>query len=207
MSSASHPIPLHGRILFWISSALVAVSLAVALLSSPVVSTGSWKEFDIDMLAWLAFVVGAGIRWWSAFYRIETPGAPLATSGPYSICRHPVRWGNLFLGFSLACFLCSLTCAVGFLIAAIGYFSLSIAAEERKLRERFGEEYERYSSAVPRFWPRIWLFRTPENIDIDIATLARELRQMAIWVWLPAIGKAAVQCRAAAWWPHFFGLP
>jgi protein-S-isoprenylcysteine O-methyltransferase Ste14 len=207
MSTASTSRPIRSRVQLWLSLALIGVSLSLTLLSSPLVSMGSWNEFDVDMLGWLIFVLGAGMRWWCAFYRSEGIASPLCMSGPYSICRHPAQWGNLFLGISLACFLSSLTCALGFMIAAIGYFSLSIPVEERKLRERFGGEYEQYSRVVPRFWPRVWLFQTPENITIDMPTLSHELRRMAIWMWLPAIGKAAAQCRAEAWWPHFFGLP
>lgn len=186
---------------------LIVVCLALTLLSSPLVSVGTWNEFDVDMFGWLFFVCGAAMRWWSAFYRTETQPQPLATAGPYSICRHPAQLGNLFFCVSLACFLSSLTCLFGFAVAAIGCFSLTIPAEERRLRETFGEQYDQYCRTVPRLWPRLRLFQTPENIVLDIGTLAHELRRMAVWMWLPVIGKAAAQCRAELWWPHLFGMP
>jgi len=127
--------------------------------------------------------------------------------GPYSICRNPLQLGNLLFCVSLACFLGSLTCSLGFAIAAIVYFSLTIRAEEQKLRDRFGEQYDRYCQRVSRLWPRLRLFGTPENILLDIGSLTHELRLAAIWMWLPVLGKAAAYCRAAAWWPHLFGLP
>ncbi len=197
---------LRSRVQFWLCLGLIVVSLALTLLSSPLVSMGTWNEFDVDMFGWLIFVLGAGMRWWSAFYRRD--GVPLlATAGPYSICRHPVQLGNLLFCVSLACFLSSLTCLVGFAIAATCYFLLTIPAEERRMRQQFGEQYEQYCRSVPRFWPRFRLFQTPENIELDMTTLAVELRRMAVWMWLPVIGKAAAQCRAELWWPHFFGLP
>ena len=92
-------------------------------------------------------------------------------------------------------------------MAAIGCFSLTIPAEERRLRETFGDQYDQYCRTVPRLWPRLRLFQTPENIVLDIGTLAPELRRMAVWMWLPVIGKVAAQCRAELWWPHLFGMP
>lgn len=199
--------PARSRIQLCLCLGLVVTSISLALLSSPLVSVGTWNEFDVDMLGWLIFVCGAGIRWWSAFYRSEGPWPELATSGPYSICRHPTQLGNLLFCVSLACFLSSLTCLIGFSLAGIGYSSLAIPAEERKLRDIFGDQYDRYCQSVPRLWPRLRLFHTPENIELHVGTLLCELRRTALWMWLPAIGKAAAQCRAEAWWPHFFGLP
>jgi steroid 5-alpha reductase family enzyme len=171
------------------------------------VSVGTWNEFDVDLFGWLFFVLGAAMRWWSALYRTESQPTQLATSGPYSICRHPAQLGNLLFCVALACFLSSLTCLLGFAVAAIGYFSLTIPAEERKLRDLFGEAYDQYCQTVPRLWPRVRLFQTPENILLDIDTLTRELRRTAVWMWLPVLGKVAAQCRAELWWPHVFGMP
>jgi len=195
------------RIQLWLCLGLIITCLALTLLSSPLVSVGTWNEFDVDTFGWLFFVCGAAMRWWSAFYRTEVPWPELAESGPYSMSRHPTQLGNLLFCVSLACFLSSLTCLVGFAVAAIGYFSLTIPAEERKLRDIFGEQYDRYCRSVPRFWPRLRLFKTPEDIDIDVGTLVHELRRTAVWMWLPVLGKAAAQCRAEVWWPHLFGMP
>ena len=186
---------------------LIVACLALALLSSPLVSVGSWNEFDVDMLGWLLFVGGAAMRWWSALYRTVELPPQLATTGPYSICRHPTQLGNLLFCVSLACFLSSLTCLLGFGIAAIGYFSLTIPAEERRLRNVFGEQYDHYCQSVPRLWPRLRSFQTPPEFLLDVGTLLPELRRTALWIWLPVLGKAAAQCRAEMWWPHLFGLP
>jgi len=34
------------------------------------------------------------------------------------------------------------------------HYSMVVSAEESSLRTQFGEAYERYCRAVPRFWPR-----------------------------------------------------
>ncbi|HEX3997568.1 MAG TPA: isoprenylcysteine carboxylmethyltransferase family protein [Pirellulales bacterium] len=198
--------PLRFRLQPWLCLGLVVASLALTLFSSPLVSMGSWNEFKVDMVGWLIFVLGGAMRWWTALYRMEGNPPQLAVRGPYSICRHPLQLGTLLFCISLACFLGSVTCLVGFAVAATVYFSLAIPAEERKLREKFGMQYERYCQVVPMLWPRFRLFQTPENIHIDVSSLAHELRRMAIWMWLPAIARAAAQCHSEGWWPHVLGV-
>jgi len=80
----------------------------------------------------------------------------------YSLCRHPVYLGNLFVltGFALA-----LKSWWFVLIALLAYWLLYqrvIAAEERFLGERFGATHRRWSERTPAFWPRPRLWLAPE---------------------------------------------
>lgn len=147
----------------------------------------TWTDFNVETFGWLVFVFAGAVRWWSALYRSEQVAEP-ARSGPYSVCRNPLQWANLLFCVSLAFFLASVTCALVLAVVATAYFLVSAPVEERKLRAQFGVQYDRYCRAVPRFWPRPWLFRTPENLRIEIGPLMDELRRTAIWMWLPAIG-------------------
>jgi protein-S-isoprenylcysteine O-methyltransferase Ste14 len=78
----------------------------------------------------------------------------LVTGGIYAHIRHPCYVeGGLALA-SLALF--SNALAIYVLLAT--YFPLIylvVLLEERELRDRFGEAYERYCRAVPRFVPRL----------------------------------------------------
>ena len=69
------------RIQLWLCLGLIITCFALTLLSSPLVSVGTWNEFDVDMFGWLFFVCGAAMRWWSAFYRSEGPWPELAHIG------------------------------------------------------------------------------------------------------------------------------
>ncbi len=147
------------------------------------------------------------MRWWSALYLSSGEPGTLVATGPYSVCRHPLSLANLLFGISLACFISSLTFLLGFTLVAIGYFALRVPAEDKRLLAKFGEPYDRYRRSVPRLWPRLRLFHSPETILVDVAGLAAELRRSAIWIWLPVVGKSLAQLRAETWWPHIFGLP
>ncbi len=79
----------------------------------------------------------------------------LITDGIYGSIRHP-RY--LEVGLSLtAIALFSNYLATYLVVAAyVPVIYLIVLLEERELRERFGDDYERYCEAVPRFVPRLW---------------------------------------------------
>ena len=77
----------------------------------------------------------------------------LLTDGIYSVIRHP-RYVEVWLGL-MAIALFTNYLAVYILVAVIIPLTYGVVIlEERELRERFGEEYERYCAGVPRFFPR-----------------------------------------------------
>jgi protein-S-isoprenylcysteine O-methyltransferase Ste14 len=131
---------------------------------------------DPTRMAWAAVPLPAWLRWVGAvlglvvvpplmfwvFRSLGTnltdtvvtrKGHTLVTHGPYRWVRHPF-YGVAFLMF-LAC---SLMTANAF-IALLGLFEMALLVartriEERKLIERFGEEYRSYMQRTGRFLPR-----------------------------------------------------
>ncbi|MGH7738298.1 MAG: methyltransferase family protein [Candidatus Tyrphobacter sp.] len=113
-------------------------------------------------------IAGELLRCWAVGYSGETTRgdrvtAPkLTTSGPYAYVRNPLYLGNFVtaLGFTMAFTgknslpaRCAL--AAGALGAMIGLYAVIVPHEERYLRERFGEEYDRYCARVPRVLPQL----------------------------------------------------
>jgi protein-S-isoprenylcysteine O-methyltransferase Ste14 len=125
----------------------LAVCLAVSLLGMAVraVAVGSAPP-------------GASTR------SVRGPSATrLNTTGMYSLSRHPIYLGNLFvlLGFALA-----VRSWWFVLTAALVYWLLYervIAAEERFLDKRFGVSHRRWAERTPTFWPRARLWISPET--------------------------------------------
>src|SRR5262249_48189400 len=79
----------------------------------------------------------------------------LATSGPYAWTRNPLYFGTFLLvvGFAIMC-----ASVYGALILLIGFgliYPRVIRKEEAELDAIFGEEFRRYCSKVPRFFPRL----------------------------------------------------
>lgn len=113
-------------------------------------------------------IAGELLRCWAVGYSGETTrgdrvtAAKLVTSGPYAYVRNPLYLGNFItaLGFTVAFTgknsplgRCALT--VGALGAMAALYATIVPHEERYLRERFGEEFDRYCERVPRILPQM----------------------------------------------------
>jgi len=129
------------------------------------------------------YVVGSVIAAAGMLFRFYASGfivknKELATSGPYSLVRHPLYTGNLLL-------------LIGFTFASGQWWALVVAAafwwfyypaaieyEDRKLNGLFGDAWQAWSATVPAVIPRSlairgggsWSFRTSwkENYELII---------------------------------------
>ncbi|MCZ6917003.1 MAG: isoprenylcysteine carboxylmethyltransferase family protein [Gemmatimonadetes bacterium] len=77
----------------------------------------------------------------------------LLTEGPYAVIRHPryVEATFAVLGYALVA---NYVGTYVLFFACITAIYLIVILEERELRDRFGEEYDAYCRAVPRFLPQ-----------------------------------------------------
>jgi protein-S-isoprenylcysteine O-methyltransferase Ste14 len=80
-------------------------------------------------------------------------GGKLLTEGIYSRVRHP-RYIAVFLGTVAVAFFTNYLAVYVIAVAIIPALYLVVVLEEKELRDRFGEEYVRYSERVPRFIPK-----------------------------------------------------
>jgi protein-S-isoprenylcysteine O-methyltransferase Ste14 len=119
---------------------------------------------DLPQVAGMAIVVvGAGIALWCVLaFAVLGKGTPapfdpprrLVVRGPYRFVRNP-----MYVGASLALTGAALFYRSIALLAFTGAFALVthlfvVWYEEPTLRRMFGEEYERYTRRVRRWWPR-----------------------------------------------------
>jgi len=114
----------------------------------------------IAIFAGLSLMTWAVITQWLVGEGTPAPVAPpqhLITSGPYLLCRNPIKLGAVTYYFGVCTLACSLT--VGVLAALLGLIFGSVyhkSIEEKELEMRFGEAYLEYKKKVPFLWPRIW---------------------------------------------------
>ena len=80
-------------------------------------------------------------------------GHSLKTDGPYGLVRHPMDLGIVLfhVGATLAMESALLLAITAFFV--VPYTAVRIAAEEKVLREAFGERYLRYAERVPALIP------------------------------------------------------
>lgn len=141
-----------------------------ALLAIPAVALAAFGKpsaFSVTVGLPIA-IAGELLRCWAVGYsgvttRGDTVEAPkLVTAGPYSYVRNPLYAGNFITaaGYAIAftgknSVLGRLGLIAGALGSMAGLYATIVPHEERFLREKFGEAFERYCERVPPVVPQL----------------------------------------------------
>jgi protein-S-isoprenylcysteine O-methyltransferase Ste14 len=102
--------------------------------------------------------------------------AVLNTTGAYSVVRHPLYVGNFLIALGVFSFLRSWELVAIYMLIYVLYYERIMFAEERFLRDRFGEDYRAWAAATPAFLPRLSQWRAADLRFSWKAVLRREYR-------------------------------
>jgi len=125
-----------------------------------------WESFCLGIcligIGIRALAVGCAPRGTSGRNTAGQRADTLNTTGMYSIVRHPLYVGNLFIWTGLSAFVhnwqTTLICVLVFAL----YYERIMYAEEQFLAGRFGDEYRAWAARTPAFLPRFSGWRPPE---------------------------------------------
>ncbi|WP_336072288.1 isoprenylcysteine carboxylmethyltransferase family protein [Nitratireductor rhodophyticola] len=139
---------------------------AVLALTHSVANTDSPTHLGVEVLGWTLIgfcIVG---RTWCSLYIGGRKNETLVRHGPYSVVRNPLYLFSTIgaTGIGLASGSIVVGLAVGTIVAIV--HNAVIRREERFLSGKLGEKYERYLAGVPRWIPKIALWR-----DADLVTV------------------------------------
>lgn len=118
----------------------------------------AWEVPGVVVTAAVSAVLGGGLLSTAgllALGRDLTPfvdpkqGAPLRTTGVYAVSRNPVYAGLLVALGGIAVLRARPEPLVAVVLLAV-VLHVKAGAEEHRLRERYGREYEHYAARVPR---------------------------------------------------------
>lgn len=153
----------YGNVLFRYRNRLFPLFLAVLFIAFPLswLRAGSELELYSDIGALVMGFVGESVR-------IATVGLDyikrggmnkrvyadqLVSTGMFAHCRNPLYLGNVIMAIALLVLFDNLwALAIGTIFTLTTYIAI-VAAEEKYLRGRFGEAYERYCADVNRWLP------------------------------------------------------
>jgi protein-S-isoprenylcysteine O-methyltransferase Ste14 len=129
--------------------------LLIPLVGVVVLSGRHWPQGTIgdsvfDCLGLALLLTAVGIRTWATFYVGGRKSKELVTTGPYSLCRHPLYLGSFLVGLAMAALLQSLTLAVVFLLLSPLMYAPVMREEERILELNHGQAFRDYKARVPR---------------------------------------------------------
>lgn len=100
----------------------------------------------------LLALVGGLVRAWAA--GAIRKNRVLTTHGPYAFTRNPLYVGTFLIGLGFAVASGVIWFLAAFLVFFAVIYGKTMRREEKRLAELFGEEFDRYATAVPRFLPR-----------------------------------------------------
>jgi protein-S-isoprenylcysteine O-methyltransferase Ste14 len=196
-----------------VGAAVVGGCAAAAVLSAPAWPPAPMVRTALVALGWVAFVVGAGWRFWATLYvggrkvggRRENV---LTVEGPYSVVRNPLYVGSFLIGLSAALLLQSATVAFAVLVCALHYVLITVPAEERFLRREVGSKlFDDYCARTPRYLPNFGLYRTSPEIPLYVKAVRNEARRMLRMLSMPLLLTLLGAARHADAWPIWFRLP
>ncbi|MBA3341272.1 MAG: isoprenylcysteine carboxylmethyltransferase family protein [Gemmatimonadaceae bacterium] len=114
----------------------------------------------------IAFV-GVLVRAWASGH--ISKNERLAITGPYAHTRNPLYFGSFLIGAGFA-----VAVHWGLLLVVIGFWALVYAPtmerERANIRGRFPDDYDRYSTNVPAFVPRVTPWRHRASGDEGFST-------------------------------------
>ena len=175
------------RLLFRIARMRIIVSrifailvVLLAIFTAPSFKQGSWPDILLETSGLFLLTVCSMGRLWALLYISGHKKIELIMEGPYSIVRHPLYVFSLIgaVGIGLAS---ENIIVLGVLVIFyLLYYPLTIFVEEKKLVAEFGQAYLDYIKRVPRFLPKLSLYRSPSQFVVNADIF---LKNMVAGMW------------------------
>jgi protein-S-isoprenylcysteine O-methyltransferase Ste14 len=140
--------------------AVVIVAMVAALLfGQSAFAPETLVHEAIEMVGVLLIFLGIVGRLWSTLYIGGRKSAEVVTGGPYSITRNPLYLFSSVAAAGVGAQMGSILAAIGFGVFCALAFHFVILREEKFLKVALGEDYRAYLAKVPRFFPKLSLYR------------------------------------------------
>jgi len=123
-------------------------------------------------------------RLWALMYIGGFKRRELITDGPYSIVRNPLYVSSLIGAIGIGLASENLLILAVILLFYLLYYPFTILAEEKKLADKFGNDYIEYAGRTPRFWPKLSLYKKAEPYQINAAVFLRGLATGMWFIWI-----------------------
>ncbi len=120
------------------------------------------------------YTVGFAPRGTSGRNTLGQVAEALNTSGMYSLVRNPLYLGNFIIWLGLSLFIKVWWCTLIVILCFTIFYERIIFAEEKFLKEKFGEIFLDWAAQTPAIIPRLGNWRPPELTFSWKSALARE---------------------------------
>lgn len=137
----------------------------------------------IELICFIVCLIGLAIRIYTIGYTPpKTSGRNTAegqvadninTTGLYSVCRHPLYWGNFLMWLGIAGFTQTFWFIIAFILLYWLYYERIMYAEEEFLRQKHGLTYLEWANKTPAWIPK-WHNYTPPALPFNWRKVIRQ---------------------------------
>jgi len=158
-------------------------ALLMALVSEPPRYVPHWLAETVELSGYVLLVAAALWRIWCLVFIGGAKNNELVIDGPYSVVRNPLYVGTFLgaIGFGLAMALPWLSAGLAILFAML--YPGTVAAEEARLAQLYGERFRSYCERVPRWIPAWSKYSEPERLNITPARVRDGIVDAMWFLW------------------------
>ena len=161
----------------------------------------------LALVALLFVSIGALGRIWASVFIAGRKDTALVTSGPYSLCRHPLYLFSFVGGLGIGIATRSLALTLLTLLVLAVLHVRAAAAEERSLASWHGPAFAEYCARVPRWWPRWRRSTPPEALEVSPRVLWKAFVDASAFLLLYGMIELARAFRMSGLLPTLVWLP
>jgi protein-S-isoprenylcysteine O-methyltransferase Ste14 len=161
----------------------------------------------LQVVSLLAVALACFGRIWCSVFIAGYKDAKLVTTGPYSVCRHPLYTLSFVGALGLGAASRSLTLTLLPLVTLAWLLARAARNEEQLLARQFAAEWPTYAATTPRWWPRWSQYRLPEVTPVNARVDWKAFVDAGAFVLLYALVDTAAEFRAAGTLPWRLLLP
>lgn len=190
-----------------LSKAVVGLILLLIVFTASRWQLSTVSIWAIDSVALLLLLIACLGRVWCIMYIGGQKNHSVVSAGPYSMVRNPLYVFSFFGAIGIALMTHSIVIAALLLIFYVGIYPFVVAKEEANLHSLFGEAYQAYCDATPRFIPSLKLYSNESKVPADIGRLERSLFDSGCFV-LAFIALSGIRmAHESGIFPVLFKLP
>ena len=167
---------------------------------------GEWHQ-RVESVGFVAMILAIVGRAWCSLYIGGRKKAEIVDRGPYSVTRNPLYVFSYIGAFGIGAQSGSVTIGVGFVLAAMAVFYLTVRREEAFLEREFGAVYIAYKARTPRFWPRFSLWRDEDDLTIRPKLFVTTIRDGLVFLLAIPVFELIDAGQAAHWLRVIAHLP
>lgn len=186
---------------------MVVAMVAALLFGQSLFPPDTPVHESIEMVGVLLIFLGIVGRLWSTLYIGGRKSAEVVTGGPYSITRNPLYLFSSVAAAGVGAQMGSIVATIGFGVLCAAAFHIVILREEKFLSGVMGAPYKAYLASVPRFFPKLSLYKEGDTGSFKPRLLLNTLLDGLVFLVAMPVFEAIDTAQMSGVLPVLFRLP